>query len=263
MTMCDGAAAERPASTAVSLDEAEWPAAVEVLNPGGTSPVVLVCEHASRHMPSLYRGLGLGHEDLARHIAWDIGAAAVTRGLSRQIDAVAYLAGYSRLLIDLNRPLDAKSSIPERSEATDVPGNAGLAPDERALRAERMFRPFHERIAADLNTREAEGRPTRIVSIHSFNPVFLGKARPWHAGVLFDRSRALADVIMTRLAADGALFVAANEPYVVSREEDYALLVHGQDRGHDAVLIEIRNDLISDDAGVAEWIGRMSEALQA
>lgn len=261
MTMADETAGVM-LDPAVHDVPADWPAAVEVLNPAGASPVVLVCEHASRHMPASYRGLGLGADDLVRHIAWDIGAAAVTRGLSREIDAVAYLAGYSRLLIDLNRPLDSPSSIPVRSEATDVPGNIGLSGQERALRAERMFHPFHDRLAADLDRREEEGRPTRIVAIHSFNPVFLGRARPWHAGVLFERSRELAETILARLAADGSLVVAPNEPYVVSRDEDYAILVHGEDRGHEAVLIEIRNDLISDDAGVAEWITRMAEALQ-
>ena len=105
-----------------ALDHADWPPALEIVNQAGRSPIVLICEHASNHMPAEYGGLGLGPVDLSRHIAWDVGAAEVTRHLARLLDAPAFLAGYSRLLIDLNRPLGAASSIPLVSEATEIPG---------------------------------------------------------------------------------------------------------------------------------------------
>ncbi len=140
----------------------------------------MLCEHASNHMPTEYRQLGLDASHLQRHIAWDIGAAEVTRLLSARLDAPAFLSGYSRLLIDLNRPLDTPGSIPVLSEDTDIPGNVGIHTAERDRRAEIMFSPFHERVAAHLDRRLAQGRPTRIVTIHSFTPVFLGVARPWH-----------------------------------------------------------------------------------
>lgn len=235
----------------------DWPEAVEFVNPHGRSPFVLTCEHASRHIPSEYRGLGLLDAEIARHIGWDIGAAAVTRRLSALLDAPAFLSGYSRLLIDLNRPLDAESSIPLRSENTEIPGNRDLDAAERARRAERMFHPFHAALAAHLDDRARQERPTKILAIHSFTPVFKGVPRPWHAGVLFSHSRDWGEALVKELGRDG-LTVAANEPYVIARDEDYTIPIHGEDRGLPALLIEIRQDLIADEAGVREWAERLA-----
>ena len=245
------------------LTEKDWPDAVEVLNERGRSDIVLLCEHASNHMPAEYRQLGLDASHLQRHIAWDIGAAAVTRLLSARLDAPAFLSGYSRLLIDLNRPLGTPGSIPVLSEDTDIPGNVGVDAAERDRRAKIMFSPFHDRVAAHLDHRVTEGRPTRIVTIHSFTPVFLGVARPWHAGVLHDRAADLAEAILSGLRTDAALNVAANVPYVISRDADYAVPVHGDDRGIPAVLIEVRQDLLANQAGIEEWADRLAAALPA
>jgi predicted N-formylglutamate amidohydrolase len=239
----------------------EWPPAVEVLNEHGTSDIVLICEHASNHMPSEFKGLGLPAHELTRHIAWDIGAEAVARGLSARLDAPCFLGSYSRLLIDLNRPVDSPTSIPVRSESTDIPGNAGLADSERHRRIQRMFTPFHDRVSRYLDAREKLGSKTRIVAIHSFTPTFLGEARPWHAGILFNRARHFAEHLIAHLAEDKALNIGANVPYVIDRMSDYAIPVHGEDRGHPAILVEIRNDLIASEKGVAEWIVRLAVAL--
>jgi predicted N-formylglutamate amidohydrolase len=241
----------------------DWPEPVEVLNEAGRSDIVLLCEHASRHLPAEYSGLGLGEADLSRHIAWDIGAAAVTRSLALRLDAAAFLGTYSRLIIDLNRPIGAASAMPTRSEATDVPGNARLTATERERRHRLIHAPYHERVAVHLDRRVAAGRPTTLVTIHSFTPVFLGVARPWHAGILFDRSRTFAHAVIAGLARDPSLVVAANEPYTVDRDSDYAIPVHGTDRGLPAILVEIRNDLIDTDAGVAEWVERLAVVLPA
>lgn len=239
----------------------DWPAAVEVLNEQGGSDIVLLCEHASNHIPAEYKQLGLSPRHLDRHIAWDIGAAELTRRLSARLDAPAFLSGYSRLLIDLNRPLGTPGSIPLRSEDTEIPSNGGIDDAERARRAKIMFTPFHDRVAAHLDQRTAAGRPTLIVTIHSFTPVFLGASRPWHAGVLYDRAAVLAQGILAHLGRDATLVVAANEPYVICRDEDYAVPIHGDDRGIPAVLIEIRQDLLSNEAGIEEWSGRLVAAL--
>jgi predicted N-formylglutamate amidohydrolase len=239
----------------------DWPEAVEVLNEDGRSDIVLLCEHASNHVPAEYLGLGLDPRHLERHIAWDIGAAEVTRRLSERLDAPAFLGTYSRLLVDLNRPLGLKGSIPVHSEDTAIPGNVGIDVAERARRAAIMFAPFHDRVAAHLDRRIAEGRPTRIVTIHSFTPVFLGVARPWHAGVLFGEARQFATAILAGLRADGSLDAEANVPYVISRDGDYAVPIHGDDRGIPAVLIEIRQDLVADARGIEEWTGRLVAAL--
>jgi predicted N-formylglutamate amidohydrolase len=242
---------------------ADWPEAVEVCNESGRSDIVLLCEHASNHIPAEYRGLGLDERNLARHIAWDIGAAEVARALSARIDAPAFLGAYSRLLIDLNRPLTSAGSICLRSEDTDIPGNAGIDGAERTRRAQRIFAPFHERVAAHLDRRKAEGRPTRIVTIHSFTPVFLGVARPWHAGILYGEAIGLGEAIVAALRRDRALNVGANVPYAITPEDDYAVPVHGDRRGLPAVLIEIRQDLISSAAGADAWAERLASALPA
>lgn len=242
-------------------NEGDWPQAVEVLNEHGRSDIVLLCEHASNHMPAEYGRLGLEASHLQRHIAWDIGAAEVTRLLSARLDAPAFMSGYSRLLIDLNRPLGTLGSIPVLSEDTDIPGNVGIDMAERTRRAAIMFSPYHDRVAAHLDRRVAEGRPTRIVTIHSFTPVFLGVARPWHAGVLHDHASDLAEAILSGLRTDAALNVAANVPYVISRDADYAVPIHGDDRGIPAVLVEIRQDLLSTRSGIEEWANRLAAAL--
>ncbi|WP_421913545.1 N-formylglutamate amidohydrolase [Mesorhizobium sp.] len=247
----------------IAKPENDWPEAVEVLNEHGHSDIVLLCEHASNHMPAEYGSLGLDAAHLQRHIAWDIGAAEVTRLLSARLDAPAFLSGYSRLLIDLNRPLGTQGSIPVLSEDTGIPGNVGLGAAERNRRAEIMFTPFHDRVAAHLDRRERNGTPTRIVTIHSFTPVFLGVARPWHAGVLHGRANDLAEAILSGLRVDTTLHVAANVPYVISRDADYAVPVHGDDRGIQAVLIEIRQDLLSNRSGIEEWANRLAGAIPA
>lgn len=243
------------------LNGSDWPPAVTMLNEAGASDIVLICEHASNHIPIEYDGLGLPPEELCRHIAWDIGAEAVARTLSQRLDAICFLGTYSRMLIDLNRPLDSPTSIPVRSEATDIPGNEALPSAERRRRIDRIFAPFHARVQAHLDERDRLGRATRIVTIHSFTPVFFGKARPWHAGVLFDKSRGFAEETINRLSQDRSLIVGANEPYTVDRAGDYAVPVHGDDRGYPAILIEIRQDLVRDETGIAEWAERLAMAL--
>ena len=240
----------------------QWPSACEVLNQNGRSPVILLCEHASRHIPQEYAGLGLDDTELSRHIAWDIGAAEVTRSLAQLIDATAFLATYSRLLIDLNRPLGVAGSIPLRSELTDIPGNASLSTAERDRRASRIFTPYHDLIAACVHERERQKRPVVLVAIHSFTPTFKGEQRPWHAGVLFEKAAPLAEKLISGLRTDPALNVGANVPYTVARDEDYALLVHGDDRGNPAVLLEIRNDLIAERAGAQSWAQRLAPLLR-
>lgn len=238
----------------------DWPPAVEVLNETGASRFMLTCEHASNHVPADYKALGLTGRDLETHIAWDIGAAELTRRLSAMLDAPAFLGGYSRLLIDLNRPLDASSRIVTRSDGTEIPGNRDLGPGEVGRRVERIFRPFHDRVSDHLDQRRGDNRPTQLVSIHSFTPVLGGVARPWQAGVLFGAAEALGLSIVERLNRRG-LKAGANVPYSTSRDEDYTVPIHGDDRGIPAILIEIRNDLILDAAGIAEWAGILANVL--
>lgn len=235
--------------------------AVETVNPVGQSPYVLLCEHASNHMPARYDGLGLDAGELQRHIAWDIGVAPIARQLSQALDAPLVLSGYSRLLIDCNRPAGAPTSIPEMSETTAIPGNIALSPEERAYREATFYWPFQKEVARILDRRQREGMPTIIFGVHSFTPVFKSFARPWHAGILFRKAERLGHALVAALQEPG-LNVVANEPYQIDDENDYTVPVHGEARGFDAVLIEIRQDLIADRGGQIEWAERLVPALQ-
>lgn len=239
------------------------PAAASVENAEGTSPYVLLCEHASNHIPAEYGALGLDAPELERHIAWDIGAAPLARHLSRTLDAPLFLSGYSRLLIDCNRPLDSTTSIPERSEATVIPGNAGLSGAERARRAAAYFTPLADMVAAELDRRARLAIPTIVLGVHSFTPVFLGVARPWHAGVLYAAAAPFARGLLEQLAAIQGVVVGDNEPYQIDPAHDYTVPTHGDGRRLPAVLLEIRNDLISNEAGVGLWGERLTGALPA
>jgi len=239
----------------MDLDERS---AIEIVNEAGTSQIVLLCEHASNYVPREYHALGLNDSQLRRHIAWDIGAAGLTRLLSRRLDAPAFLGTRSRLLIDLNRPLGSSDSIPVRSEDTDIPGNAGLDAAERERRVRTIFTPFHDRVAAHLDRRARLGKPTCILAIHSFTPVFLGTSRPWHAGVLHGDVDSFALAILRNLQADHGLHAEANVPYVISRDDDYAIPIHGDDRGLPSALIEIRQDLLDSESAQEAWSVRLA-----
>jgi predicted N-formylglutamate amidohydrolase len=243
---------------------AEHPPAVTVVNEAGASPLVLLCEHASNHIPARYGRLGLTSADLERHIAYDIGAAAVARLLSARLDAVLVLSGYSRLLIDCNRPLAAPSSIPQRSEDTDIPGNAGVDAAERALRDTLFFAPFRERVSALLDARLRAGTPTILIGMHSFTPVYLGVSRIWHTGFLYARGRRLGRALIDGLSAmDGSLVVGDNEPYQITDEADYTVPHQGDVRRIPTALIEVRQDLIGPAEGQAAWAERLATVLSA
>lgn len=237
------------------------PPAAETVNPDGTSPYVLLCEHASNHIPARYKKLGLDDSELTRHIAWDIGVAPIARALSQALDAPLILSGYSRLLIDCNRPVGVPTSIPEISETTRIPGNEGLSAEERQRRADDFYWPFQQAVADLLDRRQAAGKCSIVFGVHSFTPVFKGFERPWHAGILFRKSKTYGEALVAALQEPG-LNVVANEPYRIDDDSDQTVPVHGEARGLDAVLIEIRQDLIADDAGQAQWAKRLAPALQ-
>jgi predicted N-formylglutamate amidohydrolase len=238
------------------------PPAVETVNPQGASPYMLLCEHASNAIPARYNRLGLEPPELQRHIAWDIGVAPIARELSALIDAPLVLAGYSRLLIDCNRPIGAPTSIPEISEKTTIPGNAALSAEERAYRAATFYWPFQKEVARILDQRQSKGMPTIVFGVHSFTPVFKGFVRPWHGGILFRKAERFGHALVQALQAPN-LNIVANEPYQIDDEGDYTVPVHGEARGLDAVLIEIRQDLIAGRDGQMEWVKRLVPALQA
>lgn len=237
------------------------PPVVQVRNETGTSPYVLVCEHAANYLPPAFGTLGLSSSDLSRHIGWDIGAAQVARSLSALIDAPLVLAGYSRLLIDLNRPPASPASIPEISEATAIPGNQNLTDDARQQRIDRYFTPFHTRLARLMANRQARPQPTALIAVHSYTPVFMGVARPWQAGILYRRSKNFGAALVEALGG-AAADIAHNQPYQIDDDSDYTVPIHGEACGFQAVLVEISQGLLTDRQGTDAWATRLAQGLR-
>ncbi|MDF3065632.1 MAG: Dipeptidylaminopeptidase/acylaminoacyl-peptidase -like protein [Polyangiaceae bacterium] len=226
-----------------------------------TSPFLLTCDHAGRTIPQSLGTLGLPEAELTRHIAWDIGAAQLAERLSAKLGAFLILQTYSRLVIDCNRPLDAKSSIAELSEATVVPGNQGITAEEAERRASAIFRPYHARLEREILRRHRLGTPTIFVAVHSFTPRYLNVDRPMHAGVLYGKDARFAHQVLARLRADGRWVVGDNEPYRVSEATDYGVIHHAERRGIPYVELEIRQDLIAESAGQSEWADFLADVL--
>lgn len=220
------------------------------------SRLLLLCDHASNALPD--GGLGLDPILLSTHIAHDIGAAAVTRSLAAAYGAPAFLGAWSRLLIDLNRGADDPTIVMKLSDGSIIPGNAHAAAAEVARRIAAFHAPYHAAIAAAL---DGMGPDAVVISMHSFTPAWKGRPRPWEVGVLYDRDRRLADPLMRRLGEAG-FTVGDNEPYSGALEGD-TLHTHGTRMGRPHVLIEMRQDMIADDAGAAALAARLKPILDA
>lgn len=222
--------------------------------------LLLVCDHADNRLPPEYGDLGLPVGEFSRHIAYDPGAAAVTRALAARLGAPAVLSTFSRLLIDANRGADDLTLIMRLSDGAVVPGNAAVDATERTRRIARFHEPYHAAIDTALERAIATRRIPAIVSMHSFTPVWRGRARPWHAGILWDRDPRLAVPLIEALRVVPALVVGDNEPYAGALFND-TMHRHGTVRGLAHALVEIRQDLIADSAGVGSWAERLSGIL--
>jgi predicted N-formylglutamate amidohydrolase len=247
-----------PSDRLLAHDE---PPAFSTIGEPNASPFLIVCDHASNRLPRSLGDLGVSEAERNRHIGWDIGAAAVARGLAERLSAFTIMQNYSRLVIDCNRDPAVETSIVTISEHTEIPGNKHMNGLKRERRVVEIFAPYHARIAAELDRRRRETLPTALIAIHSFTPVYKSVARPWHAGLLFNRDARLSRLIMEALRREGGLAIGENEPYAVSDESDYTIPVHAERRGLPYAEIEIRQDLIADAGGQAEWARRLAETL--
>lgn len=240
--------------------------AVDVIDHGVRSPLLLICEHASNSIPDGWGTLGLSADELRGHIAWDIGAADITRMLARRLRATAILAGYSRLFIDCNRAPERQDAIPAVSDGVSVPGNRDLGDDERALRREIAFTPVHETISALAERHLVHHAAPVLVSIHSFTPVMEGIERPWGIGVLWNECDALGNALADHLeaAADGLpdMPTGRNAPYSAKTFPAYTLETHGRQRGLPNIALEIRNDLAGNADAAAHIAGLVERALR-
>jgi predicted N-formylglutamate amidohydrolase len=245
---------ERAAPLSLIAGDADS-AAVETIPGDPSCGLVVLCDHASNALPPAYGDLGLPSGEFRRHIAYDIGAAALARRIAAALGAPAVLSRFSRLLIDVNRGEDDPTLIMCLSDGAVVPGNARVDAEERQRRLERYYLPYHAAVTRALDEALATGRAPSILSVHSFTPAWKSRPRPWHAGILWDRDPRLAVPLIDALRAD-SLVVGDNEPYVGALKGD-TLYRHGSKRGLAHALIEVRQDLVGDEKGVAEWAARL------
>lgn len=250
-------------STALFLFGPDDPRPFTIVNPNGQAPVVLVCDHASNAIPARLNSLGLSAHELSQHIAWDIGAAQVARLLAVRLDAPAVLAGYSRLVIDCNRPPGHPTSIAEVSDGIVIVGNANLGDQEAETRLNQVFWPYHHAVTQALahRWRHGHGQAPVLIAVHSFTPVMNGFRRPWHLGVLWNRDPRLAELLLAEFRADPELCVGDNQPYS-GREVGFTMDTHGGAAGLAHVEVEIRQDLLADDENCAYWADRIGNVLE-
>ena len=226
----------------------------------GGSPFVLVSDHAGQNIPPALEGLGLSATERARHIGWDIGIDGVGRRLADALPAVLVEQVYSRLVIDCNRAPGHPTSIVAQSDGTVVPRNQNLSAADVAWREQAILHPYHRRIAQELDARLAQGRSVAVVALHSFTPVMRNVARPWHVGLLHNHDARLAHIMIDLLQAQG-LVVGDNEPYALTDTSDYTVPLHGEQRALPHIEIEIRQDLITQPDGQAEWAALLARLL--
>ena len=218
--------------------------AYEVVNAAGRGGALILCEHASHHIPPRYKGLGLAEGDCQSHAAWDPGARAVSLALSAALDAPLVASRVSRLVYDCNRPPEAASAMPEKSELIEVPGNRGLSQAARDEREATIYRPFCNAVQALIEARKSKGLNTALITMHSFTPIYYQKPREVEIGILHDQDSRLADAMLANAPALPHRNIQRNAPYGPDDGVTHSLKLHGLKNGLANVMIEVRNDLL-------------------
>jgi predicted N-formylglutamate amidohydrolase len=246
------------------LIAADEPGPTVVERGHGTSPMLLIADHAGNLVPRSLQQLGLRQTELDRHIGIDIGILGVCQKLSELLDATLIYQRYSRLVIDCNRHPQYESAFAATSDQTSVPGNVGLTVADAARRITEIFMPYHAAITRELDRRQDSMRPTALIAMHSFTPhhKVLSAARPWPIAILFNRDTSIAHRLVDALCSQTGLDVGVNEPYSVDDKSDYAVPVHGEQRGVPSVEIEIRQDLITTAEDQQKWASLLAPILR-
>jgi predicted N-formylglutamate amidohydrolase len=238
------------------------PPAVEIINPQGASPFLLIGDHAGNLVPEKLGTLGLATSDLQRHIAWDIGVAALGRALAWKLDAPFIAQRYSRLVVDCNRDPLAPEANPQESDGTPIPGNHGLDPVHWQLRVTAIHTPYQHAIHEEITQRHARHVNTTLVSLHSFTPVLAGVERPWHVGVLYGgHNDRFARRLLDRLQQNDGLIVGDNEPYRMDAT-DHTVPRHAFPKLPYAEL-EIAQSMLGGAADIAAFSDMLATALNA
>lgn len=225
---------------------------VEVIGAGSAGAALILCEHASHRIPEAYDGLGLSAQDAHSHAAWDPGARDLSLHLMRGMHGTLVASTVSRLVYDCNRPPEAASAMPERSEVIEVPGNRGLSDAARAARTREVYKPFCDAVTAEIAARKARAQPTALITVHSFTPVYFGEQRPTEIGILHDTDSALADCMLMAAAKLPHRQVERNQPYGPADGVTHSLQLHGLAHGLPNVMIEVRNDLLQTPDDIAQ-----------
>ncbi|MDH5175675.1 MAG: N-formylglutamate amidohydrolase [Gammaproteobacteria bacterium] len=247
---------------AAALIGRDDPAPFVVLGESGAAPALIVCDHASRAFPQAVDQLGLDELATWQHIAWDIGAGELARGLASALDAPAVLAGYSRLVVDCNRAPTAEDACRTESDGRVIPGNQRISLEERRVRLATFFDPYHEAIAAMLAGFRASGTVPLLIAVHSFSPRMAGQRRPWHAGVLWNHDEANARRLLAGLQSQPGLVVGDNEPYSGRHPGNYTIDHHANENGLPHVCIEVRQDLLGSPAGLERWVRLLTRVIK-
>ncbi len=238
------------------------PPVFTVQNEDSSSEILLICDHASRYIPSEYNDLGI--EDISllhRHIAWDIGVRDVTTRLSDRLNVTAVYSEFSRLLIDANRYPDDTNSIPDISDGIDIPANKDIDDVERTRRLNTWFWPHHNKIDELISVKSKGENTPVLIAMHSFTPIMHGIERPWHIGVLWDQDNRVAEPMLGYLRKNPTLVVGDNEPYNARVPLGYSMNEYGTKRKLPHVCIEIRQDLIDTHHGAESWANIVADAI--
>ncbi len=219
--------------------------------------MVLLADHAMNRLPPEYGSLGLSDGAFSRHIAYDIGIEGLTRKLAARLGIPAVLGCFSRLLIDPNRGEDDPTLIMKISDGAIIPGNYPISQEEWNRRLDTYHRPYHRAVERTIAKAGASGKAPLILSLHSFTPTWKGVPRPWHAAVLWDTDDRAVLPLIQMLREDGSLLIGDNEPYDGALRGD-TMYRHCMTSGTPHALLEVRQDLIGDDAGIEEWAERLA-----
>lgn len=233
----------------------------EIVNREGTSPILLVCEHAANRVPARLGSLGLAPAQLASHVGWDPGALALAGRLSGALDAQLIAARFSRLVYDCNRPPDAPSAMPADTEVCAVPGNIDLTHDECSARVAEIYLPFHTALADLIARKRAAGQTPVVVTLHSFTPIFRGERRDVEIGFLYDRDSRIADAMREFCAGHSTYDVRLNQPYGPSDGVLHTVERHLRDGPFPYTMIEVRNDLLASENDLGDVATLLGSAL--
>lgn len=256
-------------SQPLAMQQNEWPLIgsgdpppYTLLNETGTAKVLLVADHASNAIPKAMNHLGLDEPVLEQHVAYDIGTRKLITHLVQHLDAPAVVAGYSRLIVDLNRSLEDPTVMPGESDCIPIPGNQNLSHEDRALRVQSFYTPYRKAIDTLLHRFRERGIVPAFIAIHSFTPEMAGEKRPWHVGILWDKDPRIPVPLMEKLRSLPESFnVGDNQPYSGKHPADYTIDHHAEAGGLPHVSIEIRQDLVDTEEGAECWATILHNAL--